>query len=180
MSRAFVKETDGDPALEDLPDLPVSPHPNFVTPTGLKQLRDRLDLLTAQLSVAQKSASLEDRQSIPRLRRDIRYLKSRIERAILVGTRLSPPDEVCFGVSVEVEDPAGHRSIFALVGEDEADAASGKVSWISPLARALIGKSPGAQVVWHRPSGNLELTLLAIYVDTDLPAIKDSDLPPIT
>src|ERR1041384_81139 len=109
MSRAFVKEPDGDSAMEDLPDLPQSPHPNFVTPLGLSQLKERQAALAAQLAAAQNSAELAERQNLPRIRRDLRYLAARIERAILVSPKPTAPDEVCFGVCVEVEDAQGTR-----------------------------------------------------------------------
>jgi transcription elongation GreA/GreB family factor len=94
--------------------------------------------------------------------RDIRYLEARIERAIPVDAAQQPVDEVAFGAVVEVRDSKGTRQRFAIVGEDEADAERGTVSWVSPLARALIGSGVGDVVLWRRPAGEAELTIEAI------------------
>ena len=163
MSRAFVKEPDSDSA-EELPDLPLSPNPNFVTPQGLEQLKSRQAALELQRAEAETASDLAARQRLPEIRRDLRYLAARISRAILVTPRSSPPDEVYFGVTVEVRDAQGNDLRFTVVGEDEADAAGGKVSWMSPLAKALLGKEVGAKVVWKRPVGDLELEIIAIHL----------------
>ncbi len=166
MSRAFVKEPDGDQVADDLPDLPVSPHPNYVTPSGLAALRERQQRLAGE-----RQSLVEDDDPAKRLRlrqveRDLRYLRTRIESAIPVDParrpNSRPAGEVGFGAIVTVEDEDGERLGFAIVGEDEADARAGKVSWISPLAEALEGARVGDLVTWRRPAGDLELEVIAI------------------
>jgi len=164
MSRAFVSETDAEAAADTLPELPISPHPNYVTRHGLLLLEERL--ATARAEQRRLETEPEDparELRLAHLGRDIRYLEARIERAIPVDAAQQPTDEVAFGAVVDVLGPAGERHRFAIVGEDEADAEHGKVSWVSPLARALIGSGVGDTVLWQRPAGAVELTIEAIH-----------------
>lgn len=166
MSRAFVKEPDGDQVADDLPDLPLSRHPNYVTPAGLAALRDRIEALEAERRALGGEASLpREALRLRQVERELRYLRSRVESAILIDPTRQSHDEVAFGARVEVEDEAGQRRCFMIVGEDEAEAEAGKVSWLSPLARALIGAGAGDLVVWQRPLGDLELEIVAISYD---------------
>ena len=163
MSRAFVSETDTDAAADSLPELPQSPHPNYVTRRGLRLLEERLAAAQAEqrgLSGAPDDPAKELR--LAHVNRDLRYIEARIERAILVDPSQQPTDEVAFGAVVDVRDAARERHRFAIVGEDEADAEHGKVSWVSPLARALIGSGVGDVVLWRRPAGEVELEIEAI------------------
>jgi transcription elongation GreA/GreB family factor len=72
-------------------------------------------------------------------------------------------DEVRFGASVKTEDESGAVHSIAIVGEDEADAAQGRVSWQSPLAKALMGAKVGDTVTWNRPAGSTTLNVLGIH-----------------
>lgn len=159
MSRAFVKEGTGE--LEPLPDLPISAHPNYVTPRGLAALKARLLARQADLAVLKARAERLDRLPEAAAERDIRYLEARLRSAILVEAAAQPSSEVQFGVCVRVEMEGAQR-VFEIVGEDEADAALGRIAPQSPLARALIGAEVGDTVVWRRPSGALELEVLDI------------------
>jgi transcription elongation GreA/GreB family factor len=94
--------------------------------------------------------------------RDIRYVESRIERALPVDLAQQPQDEVAFGAIVEVVDSEDRPHRFEIVGEDEADVSAGRISWASPLAQSLIGAGVGDTVVWKRPAGNLELEVMRI------------------
>jgi transcription elongation GreA/GreB family factor len=94
------------------------------------------------------------------LDRELRYFTGRLESAILVADR--PADEVAFGAQVRVRGTDGSDRRFAIVGEDEADLASGKVSYVSPLAQALLGSHVGDTVTWERPAGNLALTVMTL------------------
>jgi len=164
MSRGFVKEDDLEHAGTDLPERPLSPHPNYVTPTGLKQLKQQADQLdTERLPLVPRKEDPVAQQQLAMIDRDLRYLHARLESAILVDPAKQPTDTVLFGAIVEVEDEAGETHVFMIVGEDEADIASNRVSWVSPLANALIGQKVGDSVTWHRPAGNLELEIIAIH-----------------
>lgn len=160
MSRAFVKEGDGD--LDPLPDLPLSPHPNYVTPRGLAALQSRLKSLQTDLATLKSRADRLDKLPEAAAERDIRYIEARLRSAILIDPSTQPLTEAAFGLVVTVEDETGQQSCFEITGEDEADARLNRIAPQSPLARALIGAQLGDEVIWHKPSGAISLTLLKI------------------
>ena len=173
MSRAFINEDAQSEAQAELPERPQSPHPNYVTPQGLAALERRLaDLLAERSALSDDAEALSHEAALRRIDRDARYVGARIDRAILVNPDGQPRDEVAFGASVRVFDTDGEERAFAIVGEDEADAAGGKVSWVSPLAKALLGARVDDTVTWLRPSGNVDLEILSI--DYPSPAISPS------
>lgn len=159
MSRAFVKEGTGD--LDPLPDLPLSPHPNYVTPSGLAQLRVRLAEVQTRLTTLRARPDRLDKLPEAAAERDIRYIEARLRGAILV-IPADAPQEVAFATAVTVADDDGTEATWRIVGEDEADAAKGWIAPHSPLARALMGARRGDTVTWRRPSGATELEILAI------------------
>lgn len=162
MSRAFVRETDFDAAGAELPERPTSPHPNYVTANGLRQLHERCEALRARESSLSAVDDPLAQQELAQVKRDLRYYLERMERAIVVDSSQQPEDEVHFGARVEAKGEDGGRHAFTIVGEDEADVASGSVSWVSPLARAMLGARVGDTVTWHRPAGDKPLTITAI------------------
>jgi transcription elongation GreA/GreB family factor len=162
MSRAFVKEPDGENFIEELPELRQSPNVNYVTPAGLRRLEARVAELGAARRALTGSEAPEDIQALRRIDRDLRYFEERLRRAVPVDPRAQPADEVGFGMRVTVETPEGRRLVYAIVGEDEADAAAGKISWCSPLARLLAEGRIGDEVLWKRPVGDIELRIAAI------------------
>ena len=165
MSRAFIKEQDGDQADHDPPERPQSPHTNYVTPYGLKQLQQRVqELITVRDSLTGKQ-DLGDQQQLKVVKRDLRYYTERIKRAVVVSPEAQPNDRVHFGASIEVEDVEGKRFRYLIVGEDEADPDLAKISWVSPLARALLGACTGDIVRWRRPAGDKELKIISITKD---------------
>lgn len=167
MSRAFVKEPDGDETAGELADLPLSPHPNYVTPAGLAQLKQRLaGHVAEQAALGAAEDSLVARPHLARIAREARYLEARIGAALLVDPSGQPSNRVAFGARVRVSDEAGAERVFQIVGEDEADPEIGKVSWVSPLARALDDGEVGDLITWRRPSGDLELEILEIGYPT--------------
>ncbi|MGF1592427.1 MAG: GreA/GreB family elongation factor [Kiloniellaceae bacterium] len=162
MSRAFVKEDDaGTP--EEKVDLPISAHPNFVTPAGLQMLRDKVrQYETERAELKEHDSELSAQSHLPRVEQEVRYWEERLRTAILVDLARQPRDKVAFGASVTVEDDAGKRHDYVIVGEDEADPQNGKVSYVSPLARALDGAAVGDSITWKRPAGDQELEVVAI------------------
>ena len=162
MSRAFTKESDD--AGTELPERALSPHPNYVTPQGLQQLKSQLDAVEKEREslLANKEDSIT-KQKIAMLERDMRYLSSRQVSAIITDPTTQSDEQVLFGATVNVEDDEGIVHQFTIVGEDEADIAINKVSWVSPLAKALIGHKIGEGVIWHRPAGNLNLDIISIH-----------------
>jgi transcription elongation GreA/GreB family factor len=139
MSRAFVKEADGTETFEDLPDRPVSAHPNIVTPEGLAQIDDTLTQLNHEHAEAQAA---QDRGAIARLARELRYWSARRSTA-QVAPAPDDPATVQFGATVTIARDDGRRQTWRIVGEDEADPAHGTLSYVSPVAQALLGKSAG-------------------------------------
>jgi transcription elongation GreA/GreB family factor len=163
MSRAFVKEDDQRNAGDELPERAQSPHPNYITPQGLAELKQEVESLLAQRQTAMHdSDALAAESERIRIDRNLRYANARIACAILVDPSNQPTDAVAFGATVRVREPDGEERDFSIVGEDEADAARGKASWVSPLARALQGAQVGDSVTWKRPSGDLEIEVISI------------------
>ena len=163
MSRGFVKEDDLEHAGTNLPERPVSTQANYVTPEGFRQLEseaNKLDKERATLVSIKDDESAKQKLAI--IDRDLRYLSARLEQAILVEPANQNKSTVLFGATVKVEDEEGDMLQFHIVGEDEADIARHKVSYVSPIAKALIGRKVGDSVSWKRPAGVLELEIIEI------------------
>jgi len=163
MSRGFVKEDDLERAGTDLPERPLSENLNYVTPLGLQQLQQQSAMLEQQRqALALRKDDQIAQQRLAMVERDMRYVSARLEQAILVEPTNLAKDKVLFGATVEVEDENSDPHTFKIVGEDEADIAANKVSWASPLAKALLGHKIGDSVTWQRPAGNQMLEITAI------------------
>jgi transcription elongation GreA/GreB family factor len=139
MSRAFVKEQEN---FDDLPERLIPEHPTLVTSAGLKQIEAEVARFDAAHAAAQAQG---DREAMAATARDLRYWSARLGTAELVA---APADDshVHFGSTVTIEREDGRRQTYRIVGEDEADPAKGSVSYVSPLARSLVGKSVGDTV----------------------------------
>jgi transcription elongation factor GreB len=163
MSRAFVKENDLEHAGIDIPERPLSDEPNYVTPNGLKLLNEKIDALELEReSLRKKNDDPILKQKIAVIERDMRYYAARIESAILAAPKDESHGTVLFGAKVTVKDENGMSSTFEIVGEDEADIHQGKVSYLSPLAEALIGSKVSDEVIWEKPIGDTYLTIQEI------------------
>ena len=142
MSVAFTREEDLEATAADLPDRPVSAHPNLVTAEGLAAIETELASARAAYAAAQAKGSIEaDRTAMARATRDLRYWSARRASAQLIETQ--PDGRVRFGGSVTLLREDGRSQTWRIVGEDQADPAKGSVSHVSPLARALMGKQVG-------------------------------------
>lgn len=161
MSRAFVKESDVEGA-SGMPDLPQSPHTNYITPAGFARLRQREQWLSEEKARLETRGDLDAQQALAAVERDLRFVQQRVECAVVVDPATQPDDRVHFGATVEASAAGGERYRFAIVGVDEADPEAGRISWVSPLAKALMDHAVGEEVVWQRPAGNLRLEILAI------------------
>lgn len=143
MSVAFTKEGDLEATAADLPDRPISPHPNLVTREGLAQIETALADARAAYAAAREAGDVQtDRTAMARATRDLRYWSARRASAQLV----EPPADsatLTFGGRVTIERDDGEQRSYRIVGEDEADPGAGSVSYVSPLARALLGKGVG-------------------------------------
>ena len=161
MSRAFVNE-DAGKDRPDLPDLPISPGPNFVTPRGLAALQARLAARQADLATLRTRTERLDKLPEAAAERDIRWLEARLQAAVVVDPSTHDLTEVAFGLAVTVSDAEGRETTYQIVGEDEADARQGRIAPTSPLAHALLGARVGDTVTWPRPSGTVELEVVNI------------------
>jgi len=143
MAVAFTREEDYESQAANLPDRPVSPHPNLVTVSGLAAIEAELAAARAAYARAQAEGGIgADRTAMARATRDLRYWSARRASAQPTEPK-GPPGQVQFGRTVEFERQDGRRQAFRIVGEDEADPAAGSVSYVSPLARSLLGKVVG-------------------------------------
>jgi transcription elongation GreA/GreB family factor len=143
MAVAFTREEDYEAQAANLPDRPVSPHPNLVTASGLAAIEAELAAAREAYAKAQTDGGISaDRTAMARATRDLRYWSARRGTAQL--TEPEPQDGVAqFGRTVEIERDDGRRQRFRIVGEDEADPTQGSISYVSPLAKALMGKAVG-------------------------------------
>jgi transcription elongation factor GreB len=165
MSRAFVKEGDGED--EPLPERPLPAHANYVTARGLAQLQARVRELAGECETLRRIAADDSgaRQKQHAAERDLRYFNAQLERAELVTPAARDNeirDEIHFGATVRYIADDGIEQQVRIVGDDEADAAAGAISWASPLARALIGARMGEVVTWRRPAGAAEIEILGV------------------
>lgn len=150
MSRAFVKEVE--PETVDLPDRPVSTHPNLVTAEGLAAI----DRTLTHFEGANKAAvAKNDRMAIAAAQRELRYWKARRSTAKVVDPA-ADKSKVHFGATVTVRREDGRAQTFRIVGEDEAEPARGTLSYVSPLARAVLGGAVGDDV--EVPGGSATIT----------------------
>ena len=133
-----MKEPDGD-VFDDIADRPLSPHRNLVTPEGLAQIDAEIERAHAQVTQAQEAG---DRSATARAQRELRYWQARRGSAELVPP-MGDKTKVHFGSSVKIRYEDGRIMRFRIVGEDEADPAKGTISYVSPMARALISKEVG-------------------------------------
>jgi transcription elongation GreA/GreB family factor len=144
MSVAFTKEDSAETASETLlPDRPISPHPNLVTEAGLKALEFQLDQARDAYQTAQMIEDVNERrrQAASPLR-DLRYFAARIRTAQVIADPVSAVT-VAFGSTVAFRREDGRVQKYRIVGEDEADPKCGSISFVSPVARLLMGKAVG-------------------------------------
>ena len=151
MSRAFVKEDDGDPGVVALPDRPISPHRNLVTRRGLRLIESRVARHENDLARATAAA---DREALGRAARELRYWTARLTSAE-VAEPDPEADHVVFGTAATVLREDGTEATFRIVGEDEADPSIGRIAWTAPVAQALLGSRPGD--LRQLPTGEVEV-----------------------
>ncbi len=159
MSVAFMKEESAEAAAETLlPDRPISSHPNLVTEAGLRALEKQLEQAREAFT---KANTLDDvnerRRQTANPLRDLRYYAERVRSAQVVPLPTSN-DVIAFGCTVTFRRNDGRVQEYQIVGEDEADPTSGTISYVSPVARKLMGRTVGDVVI----VGNQELEITAI------------------
>ena len=159
MSVAFTKEESTETASETLlPDRPVSSHPNLVTEAGLRALEFQLQRAREAYETAQKIEDVnERRRQAGAPLRDVRYLSARVRTAQVI-TNPTSTDTVAFGSTVTFRRDDGRVQKYHIVGEDEADPKAGSISFVSPVAKSLMGKAVGDVV----GTSGQELEIIAI------------------
>jgi transcription elongation factor GreB len=161
MSRAFVNEDAGNDR-PDLPELPVPPGPNIITPRGLAALQSRIAERQADLARLKARSERLDKLPEAAAERDLRWLDARLKAAVVIDPAAHDLTEVAFGLAVTVTDEDGVETTYEIVGEDEADAPRHRIAPNSPLARALLGAQVGDVVTWKRPAGPIDLEVTRI------------------
>jgi transcription elongation factor GreB len=164
VSKAFTKEETEDapvvlPRRAPLPD----GVPNYVTPAGLSAYRAELGALKreyAALGAMSDDSELTRKRASAQAR--IAELEARLASAQLVEVSQEPSDMVRFGARVTVRDSNGRDRSYQIVGVDEADPSSGRITFVAPLARALLGRTLGEAVTVRTPHGDEELEIRAI------------------
>jgi transcription elongation factor GreB len=152
------------------------PEPNYITPEGARKLAQELnDLKTrerpkvveevataaAEGDRSENASYIYGKKRLREIDRRIRFLTKRLEAARVI-TETHDGDSVYFGAWVTVEDEDGSRREYRIVGEDEVDPGQGRISWRSPLGRALLKKCAGDVVTVQRPAGAVDFTLIAV------------------
>lgn len=172
MSKAFTKEDDS--ALPELPK-PIAVRPpgtrNLITSAGAARLRaDLVDLLDRQRPplVAAPADDTDAKHELQLVDRKIQQLQESLAAAEVVAPPPPPHDTVQFGSTIAIREPDGEVSNYTIVGVDEADFSAGRISWLSPLARALMHGRIGESVSFQAPAGIRQLMILAIsYPDEE-------------
>jgi transcription elongation factor GreB len=181
MSKAFMRD-DGadDPSAEEELEAPAEPLPggkNYITPAGYARLKAELKQLVESerpevVKVVSWAASLGDRSEnadyiygkkrLREIDRRVRFLIKRLEAAEVVDASGRETDQVFFGATVRLKGTAGAERTVTIVGADEVDPGRGRVSWISPIARALLKAREGEKVLLRTPGGEERLEILEV------------------
>lgn len=185
MNKAFVRESDGDDEEDLSPSLKLPPgSKNYITPAGHARLKDELEHLVKRerphvVEIVAWAASNGDRSEngdyiygkrrLREIDRRIRFLTKRLDIAEVVDPlRQGDNDQIFFGARVTIADADGQENTYTIVGVDEADVLRGRISWISPLARALIKNREGDSIRFQSPVGIREIDILeVVYAQVD-------------
>jgi transcription elongation factor GreB len=183
MSKAFTKEPDGDDDEHEAAAADAAlpgGFTNYITPAGHRRLNEELDRLwrverPKLVDTIAWAASNGDRsengdyiygkRKLREIDRRIRFLSKRLDSAIVVDNAGKTHERVYFGATVTVVDESGAERTVSIVGVDELDPSRGRVSWISPIATALLKASVGDVVTMRTPRGSEELEIVAVRYD---------------
>ena len=178
MSKAFTRESDAEEELEVEP-APL-PAKNYISPAGYARLRAELKQLVEverpevvrTVSWAAKNGDrsengdyLYGKKRLREIDRRVRFLIKRLEAAEVVDAAGRDSDQVFFGSTVRVKTREGEERTVTIVGVDETDSPRNRISWISPVAKALIKAREGDRVVLKTPGGIDELEILEVRYD---------------
>ena len=179
MSKAFTKESDGDDdQAAELPDHSITNGvKNYITPEGFDRLKRELGVLlyterpelVKTISWAAGNGDRSEngdyiygKRRLRQIDSRIRFLSKRLDASEVIDPAKQASDRVLFGATVTVLDEENKECTYAIVGVDEIDAKRGRVSWVSPIAKALLNSKEGDMVILHTPRGEEELSILKI------------------
>jgi len=153
------------------------PPPNYITLAGAKRLQVELAYLrskerpkvvrevsdaAAQGDRSENAEYIYGKRRLREIDRRMHFLTRRLEKAVIVEPRTDANGKIFFGAIVEVENEDCTKATYQIVGEDEIDLTLGRISWRSPLGRALLGKKEDDTIVFRKPSGEVEMTVLGV------------------
>jgi transcription elongation factor GreB len=167
MSKAFTREDDSAPEIPDLPPLTSALAPgakNYITSAGAQKLRDELQHLieTTRPALADSQDDPDAKRQLARLDQRITQLQESLQSAEIVSAPSAPGDVVRFGASVMVRESDGTETTYRIVGVDETDIDRNWVSWMSPIAKALLNGKRGERIRFKFPSGEETLEIIDI------------------
>lgn len=151
--------------------------PNYITPSGMQKLQKEFEDLFQNerpklVETVAWAASNGDRSEngdyiygkrrLRQIDSRLKFLRDRIEAAQVVDPTTQTAEEVRFGATVELEDEDGQKKVYQIVGEDEFDPQKNRISWKSPMAKALLGRKIDDEVFVRRPAGDIYLTIINI------------------
>jgi transcription elongation factor GreB len=165
---------------DDEDDTPATPFRNYVTPAGYKRINDELQQLwkvdrpklleTITWAVGNGDRSengdyIYGKRRLREIDRRLRFLSKRLDSSVVVDNAGKDHEQVFFGATVTVVDDEGQQRTVSIVGLDEIDPDQGRVSWISPIAKALLNQCVGDVVALDAPNGSTHLEILEIRYD---------------
>jgi transcription elongation factor GreB len=167
MSKAFTREENEGPDIPDLPALTSALAPgakNYITPAGAQRLRVELQQLLeiTRPALANSPDDPDAKRQLARLDQRITQLEESLQSAEIVAPTNGPADVVRFGATVTVRESDGNEASYRIVGVDETDIDRGWVSWLSPIAKALLNSKRGQRVRFKVPSGEETLEIVDI------------------
>ena len=178
MSKAFTRESDGDEDEEIGPAPAIATGKNYITPPGYLRLKSELlalmdDERPKMVETVHWAASNGDRSEngdyhygkkrLREIDRRIRFLTQRLEIAEVIDPSIHcGGDQIFFGATVNYVDGDGREQIVTIMGIDEADSANGQISWVSPVASAILKARIGDEVTLMTPSGSRTLEILRV------------------
>lgn len=169
MSKAFTREDDDAPETPALQSFRSALPPgakNYLTPDGARRLQTELDELGKQRTqIADSPGATEKKPDLQSLDQRMQRLRMSLESAVVTPAPPPPWEQVRFGATVTVRNERGEESQYRIVGVDETDVDRGWVSWLSPIAKALLNARLGQQVRFKFPDGETELEITRITFD---------------
>ena len=167
MSKAFTREDDNAPELPDLPPLTSTLAPgakNYITPAGAQKLRAELQRMVevTRPELAEANDDPDAKRQLARLDQRIMQLEESLQSAEIVPAPNGPADVVRFGATVLVRESDGTETSYRIVGVDETDMDRNWVSWMSPIAKALLNGKQGERIRFKFPSGEETLEIIDI------------------